>query len=68
MCTMSGVCSITATMFSATCTIIYVVEKCNLKVSKDSWQLGKTAVVKLGACIVSADRKTTIYMYSLELC
>ena len=45
----------TATMFSATGT--YVLEKCNLKVSKDSWQLGKTAVVKLGAYIVSADRK-----------
>ena len=54
----------TATMFSATGT--YVLEKCNLKVSKDSWQLGKTAVVKLGTYIVSADRKTTIY--SLELC
>ena len=56
----------TATMFSVTGTITYVLEKCNLKVGKDSWQLGKTAVVKLGAYIVSADRKTTIY--SLELC
>ena len=39
---------------------------CNRQLERRQRQLGKTAVVKVGAYIVSIDRKTTVYR--MEVC